>query len=77
MTLADEITKGIIKEIEVQLGDTVEVGIEEYPKDFAYTKAFVKFLETLREFGIKEDINILDTDIREKIIDEFTHYLDR
>ncbi len=77
MIVEKEITKDIIKQIEVELSDTIEVGIKEQPKRFAYTIAFIKFLETLKEYGIEENINILDNDIREKIINEFTNYLDK
>lgn len=77
MNINKAITKDIIKQIEVELSDTIEVGIEEYPKRFAYTISFIRFLETLKEYGIEENMNILDTDIREKIINEFTNYLNK
>ena len=75
--LNKDICLRVIKDIEDQLGQTVEDGIAECPKDFPYTNAFIQFLVTLEQYGIKEDIKVLDTDIRDKIIKEYTHYSDK
>ena len=75
--LNNDICKSVIKEIGSQLEQTVEDGIVECPKDFPYTNAFIQFLVTLEEHGIKEDIKVLDTDIRDKITKEFTQYSDK
>lgn len=43
----------------MELNDTIEVGLEETPNRFPYTKAFIAFLEVLNEYGINKNINIL------------------
>ena len=76
MIMGEKMTARIIRAVSNDLSISVQDGLSGWPERFPYTLAFARFLETLKEYGIEEDFGVFNKDIREKIYDEFTRYLE-